>query len=114
MDAVTEVQLAPEQRGHSAQPARDEIHIEAVLHALADPVRLAIVRQLAGPGCEIACRGLEVSVSKSTLTHHLRILREAGVITDRHQGTAKYNSLRREDLDALFPGLLNGILAAPR
>lgn len=94
-------------------PDRDEIHIEPVLHALADPVRLEIVRQLAATG-EIACGALDVRVSKSTLTHHLRTLREAGVIMGRQQGTARYNWLRQEDLDALFPGLLNGILHAPR
>ncbi|MGC7095812.1 ArsR/SmtB family transcription factor [Amycolatopsis lurida] len=94
-------------------PDRDEIRIEPVLHALADPVRLEIVRQLAATG-EIACGNLDVRVSKSTLTHHLRTLREAGVIMGRQQGTARYNSLRQKDLDALFPGLLNGILHAPR
>ncbi|MFI6027930.1 ArsR/SmtB family transcription factor [Amycolatopsis magusensis] len=96
-------------------PERDEIRIESVLHALADPVRLRIVRQLAAAETgEIACGNLDVTVSKSTLTHHLRTLREAGVIMGRQQGTARYNSLRLEDLDALFPGLLNGILRAPR
>jgi DNA-binding transcriptional ArsR family regulator len=92
---------------------RDEIRIETVLHALADPVRLDVVRQLAG-GDEIACSTFDVPVSKSTLTHHLRILREAGVTRTRQQGTTRFNSLRREDLDALFPGLLDGVLAARR
>jgi len=53
-------------------------------------------------------------VTKSTLTHHLRTLREAGIIMGRQQGTARYNSLRRNDLDELFPGLLQGVLAARR
>lgn len=96
-----------------ANPDQDEIHIEAVLHALADPVRLDIVRQLAN-GDEIACNTFEVPVGKSTLTHHLRILREAGVTRTRQQGTTRFNSLRRQDLDALFPGLLDGVLAARR
>lgn len=95
-------------------PGLDEIRIEAVLAALADPVRLDMVRQLAGPGTEISCSGFEVSVTKSTLTHHLRTLREAGIIMGRRQGTARYNSLRRNDLDQLFPGLLQGVLAARR
>jgi DNA-binding transcriptional ArsR family regulator len=94
-------------------PARDEIHIEAVLAALADPVRLSMVRQLASEGTEVACSAFDVSVSKSTLTHHLRILREAGVIAGRKQGTTRLNTLRRNDLDILFPGLLQGVLAAP-
>ncbi|WP_116041295.1 ArsR/SmtB family transcription factor [Amycolatopsis palatopharyngis] len=94
-------------------PDRSEIRIESVLQALADPVRLAMVRQLAGAE-EISCSGFDVSVSKSTLTHHLRTLRESGIITGRHQGTTRFNSLRRDDLDALFPGLLDGVLAARR
>lgn len=95
-------------------PELDEIRIEAVLAALADPVRLDMVRQLAPPGTEIPCSGFDVSVTKSTLTHHLRTLREAGIIMGRQQGTARYNSLRRNDLDQLFPGLLQGVLAARR
>ncbi|SFP03083.1 DNA-binding transcriptional regulator, ArsR family [Amycolatopsis arida] len=95
-------------------PERDEIRIEAVLHALADPVRLEMVRQLAECDGEITCAGFDVPVSKSTLTHHLRTLREAGVIVGRSVGTTRLSRLRREDLDALFPGLLDGVLAAPR
>ncbi|MFI5590841.1 ArsR/SmtB family transcription factor [Amycolatopsis sp. NPDC051758] len=95
-------------------PTRDEITVEGVLRALADPVRLGIVRQLAAAGCEIACGGLTVPVTKSTITHHLSILRQAGVVAGRQEGTTRFNSLRRKDLDALFPGLLDGVLAAPR
>ncbi|GLY63419.1 transcriptional regulator [Amycolatopsis taiwanensis] len=97
--------------GEAVFPERDEIRIEAVLHALADPVRLDVVRQLARSG-EVACGALDVSVSKSTLTHHLRTLREAGVTVSRQQGTIRLQSLRRKDLDELFPGLLDGVLAA--
>nr|WP_246256905.1 metalloregulator ArsR/SmtB family transcription factor [Amycolatopsis anabasis] len=95
-------------------PDVGEIQIVKVLQALADPVRLDMVRQLAPADRELSCGTFEVSVSKSTLTHHLRILREAGVISSRQQGTTRFNSLRRNDLDALFPGLLDGVLAAPR
>jgi len=97
-----------------AYPDRDEITVEAVLRALADPVRLAMVRQLANSPSEISCSGFDVPVTKSTLTHHLATLRQAGVIVGRQDGTTRYNSLRRNDLDALFPGLLDGVLAAPR
>ncbi|MDT8909615.1 metalloregulator ArsR/SmtB family transcription factor [Amycolatopsis sp. PS_44_ISF1] len=95
-------------------PAREEMTVEAVLRALADPVRLGIVRQLAAAGTELACGVLAVPVTKSTLTHHLGILRQAGVVAGRQEGTTRYNSLRRKDLDALFPGLLDGVLAARR
>ncbi|WP_084756093.1 ArsR/SmtB family transcription factor [Pseudonocardia thermophila] len=96
------------------QPDRSEIRIEAVLAALADPVRLDVVRTLAGAPSGIACGELARTVSPSTRTHHLNTLRAAGVISTVAVGTRKISSLRREDLDALFPGLLDGVLAAPR
>ena len=94
-------------------PQREEIRIEGVLQALADPIRLRIVREIADRG-EMACGVLDLPVSKSTLTHHYRVLREAGVIHQQPVGTSKVNTLRRDDLDALFPGLLTGVLSAPR
>ncbi|MFG3020718.1 ArsR/SmtB family transcription factor [Streptomyces sp. NPDC048254] len=93
-------------------PRRDEVRLEAVLHALADPMRLRVVQALAGSPGEMACGDIELAVSKSTSTHHFRVLREAGVITQCYRGTAKMNGLRRDDLDALFPGLLDSVLAA--
>jgi DNA-binding transcriptional ArsR family regulator len=95
-------------------PAREDIRLEAVLHALADPMRLQVVRRLAamGEGQEAACSAIELAVSKSTSTHHFRVLREAGVIAQVYRGTAKMNALRRQDLDALFPGLLDTVLNA--
>lgn len=96
-------------------PAREEIRIESVLHALADPVRLHIVRELARIGCDgVACGAIELPVTKSTRTHHLRTLREAGVIQVKPVGTSRITTLRRDDLDALYPGLIAGILAAER
>lgn len=95
-------------------PERDEIRIEAVLHALADPVRLGIVRELANCPEGRSCGALELGVSPSTMTHHVRTLREAGVVFVRPRGTSRISTLRREDLDALYPGLLDGVLAAPR
>ena len=104
---TTEVMSAEE----AAQPARDEIELGAVLHALSDPVRLRMVAALDGDE-ERACGSFDVPVTKSTCTHHFRVLREAGVIRQRLEGTTKLNSLRREDLDALFPGLLDSVLRA--
>lgn len=97
-------------------PTRDEIRIDAVLQALADPVRLQMVRALAQipDGEGIACGALELPISKSTRTHHIRTLREAGVVRVRPEGTTRLTSLRRDDLDALYPGMLDGILNAPR
>jgi DNA-binding transcriptional ArsR family regulator len=96
------------------QPAREEIRIEQVLAALGDPVRLLYVRELARTPAEgVPCGVIPLPVTKSTRTHHLRILREAGVISMRAEGTRRIACLRRDDLDALYPGLLDGILGAP-
>ena len=92
-------------------PARDEIELAAVLHALSDPVRLSVVRTIAD-GREWTCNSFELPVSKSTCTHHFRVLREAGVLRQRVEGTTKLNSLRRDDLDARFPGLIDAVLEA--
>ncbi|WP_229891221.1 ArsR/SmtB family transcription factor [Streptomyces lavendofoliae] len=95
-----------------AHPARDEIRLEGVLHALSDPMRLRVVRELAAAGAEVSCSSIELPVTKSTTTHHFRVLRECGVIRQVYRGTAKMNGIRRADLDALFPGLLDTVLSA--
>ncbi|MFJ7627644.1 ArsR/SmtB family transcription factor [Streptomyces sp. NPDC097595] len=93
-------------------PAREEIRLEAVLHALSDPVRLCVVRELAAAGAELTCSCFDLPVTKSTSTHHFRVLRESGIVQQTYRGTAKMNGLRRDDLDALFPGLLDRVLEA--
>ncbi|WP_062432976.1 ArsR/SmtB family transcription factor [Herbidospora daliensis] len=93
-------------------PPAEEIRLEEVLHALADPARLEIVRFLAVSGAEVPCSAIDLAVSKSTTTHHYRVLREAGVITQVYRGTSKMNGLRRADLDRLFPGLLDSVVSA--
>jgi DNA-binding transcriptional ArsR family regulator len=104
---------APEKIAH---PKRAEIELSAVLHALSDPVRLGIVSALAAvEGEEPTCGSFDVPVTKATCTHHFKVLREAGVIHQRQEGTTRRNSLRSDDLEARFPGLLATILqAAPR
>ena len=92
-------------------PTREEIELPAVLHALSDPMRLRIVAKLA-LGDERTCGSFELPVVKSTCTHHFRVLREAGVIRQRLEGTTRMNSLRRADLDTRFPGLVDAVLAA--
>jgi DNA-binding transcriptional ArsR family regulator len=93
-------------------PAPGEIRLESVLHALSDPMRLRIVRELAVEGDELSCSQFALPVTKSTSTHHFRVLREAGVIRQVYRGTAKMNGLRKDDLDELFPGLLDRVLTA--
>lgn len=97
-----------------SHPSRSELELPAVLHALSDPVRLKIVAGLAGGGelGQRTCGSFDLPVTKSTCTHHFKVLREAGVIRQRQEGTTRLNSLRREDLDARFPGLLETVLQA--
>jgi len=94
-----------------SHPAAHEIALAAVLHALSDPMRLRIVAALAVED-KRTCKSFNLPVTKSTCTHHFRVLREAGVIRQRLEGTTRLNSLRREDLEARFPGLLDSVLRA--
>lgn len=92
-------------------PPKKSVDLSAVLYALSDPVRLSIVQTLATEG-ERACGTFNLPVAKSTASHHFRVLREAGIIEMKPRGTQYINSLRREDLDSRFPGLLNAVLGA--
>ena len=96
---------------HSDEPHLDEMTLAAVMAALSDPMRVAIVRQLAAEG-ERTCGTFDLGISKATRSHHFRVLREAGVISQTYRGTSKMNALRRADLEVLFPGLLDAVLAA--
>ena len=93
-------------------PRSDEIELAAVLHALSDPQRLAIVHSLATDPVPRSCGSFGLEVAKSTCTHHFRVLREAGVISQAREGTSRLNTLRVDDLDARFPGLLDAVLRA--
>ncbi|WP_404787353.1 ArsR/SmtB family transcription factor [Altericista sp. CCNU0014] len=90
-------------------PDRQQITLSGVLYALGDPIRLAIVRQLATKG-EQNCCDFEFAIARSTMSHHFKILRESGVVLSRKSGTQHLNSLRRQELDELFPGLLAAVL----
>ncbi len=93
-------------------PDADAIQLRAVLHALSDPQRLHIVRELAADIAPRPCGTLQLDVTKSTMTHHFRVLREAGLIRQERVGTTKLTSLRRDDLESRFPGLLDAVLAS--
>jgi DNA-binding transcriptional ArsR family regulator len=97
---------------HLHHPERSEIELPAVLHALSDPHRLEMVRRLAEDTDPRPCGTFDFEISKSTMTHHFRTLREAGVIRQERQGTTKMTELRRDDLDARFPGLLDAVLSS--
>jgi DNA-binding transcriptional ArsR family regulator len=93
------------------EPPADDLELTTVMAALSDPARVTIVRELAADG-ERACGTFELGVSKATRSHHLKVLREAGLTHTRLDGTHRFVSLRRDDVDARFPGLLAAVLAA--
>ena len=90
-------------------PNPDDIELTRVLYALSDPVRLDVVRQLAEGG-PATCAALDGGRPKSSMSHHFRVLREAGVVFTENSGPSHMNRLRRDDLDKLFPGLLSSVL----
>jgi DNA-binding transcriptional ArsR family regulator len=96
------------------QPGVDDIELTAVLHALSDPVRLRLVTELYDCDGERTCGSFDLPISKSTATHHWRVLRDAGVVTAREEGTKKFHRLRRPDLDRRFPGLLQAVVTTQR
>lgn len=93
-------------------PDLSEVELATVLHALSDPQRLRIVRELAASEAPLACGSFALDISKSTRTHHFRVLREAGLIEQRREGTKKLGTLRRAEVDARFPGLLDAVLGS--
>ena len=96
---------------HADEPLLDDVTLAVIMAALSDPVRVAIVRGLASDG-ECTCGAFELGVSKATRSHLFRVLREAGLTHTRAEGTHRHVSLRREEVDARFPGLLGAVLAA--
>jgi DNA-binding transcriptional ArsR family regulator len=94
-------------------PRVDELELADVLHALSDPVRLEIVRLLADQK-ERPCSAVEAKVAKSTLSHHFKVLREAGITFTRANGTHRLVTLRTDDLEDRFPGLISSVLNAAK
>jgi DNA-binding transcriptional ArsR family regulator len=92
-------------------PDPEEITLTGVLGALSDPVRLAVVAELAAEGGERGSGEFDYGVASSTLSHHLKVLRLAGVISHRKEGTRCFVSLR-PDLERALPGVLGAILRA--
>ena len=99
-------------------PAIEDITVEGILHALSDPVRVAIYAELAGSACANICSNfLQVSdrsIPKSTLSQHFRALREAGLVRSERQGVEMHNTSRCTEIEQRFPGLLPAILNAHR
>jgi len=96
----------------TVEPTREQLRLSAVLEALASPQRLEVVVRLTQEPAVLACGELIPEVSKSTRSHHLRMLRDSGVMRLNRDGRYLRPSLRRDDLDARFPGLLDAILGS--
>jgi DNA-binding transcriptional ArsR family regulator len=97
-------------------PSIEEISVEAILHALADPVRVALYAEIVASDYPRSCSSLMPiggkTLPKSTLSEHFKVLREAGLIHSERRGVEMLNSSRRAEIDRRFPGLLTAILAA--
>jgi DNA-binding transcriptional ArsR family regulator len=92
-------------------PALHEVSVEQVFYALSDPVRLEIVEKLCRTD-EASCNALDGGRPKSSVSHHFRVLRDAGLVWTRNEGVTHMNTLRRAELDKRFPGLLDAVLSA--
>jgi len=99
-------------------PAVGEVTVEGILHALSDPVRVAIFADIAGSHCSQSCSRFlkirEQAIPKSTLSHHFRALREAGLIHSERHGVELQNTSRCAEIDGRFPGLITAIVSAHR
>lgn len=91
-------------------PSREHLSLTDVLYALSDPVRLRVVQQLARQTSPRPCGELGIPIPKPTLSHHLKVLRQAGIVSVRTEGTTRLHELRVIDLDARFPGLIESVL----
>lgn len=98
-------------RPELTHPPTEALDLLEVLHALSDPTRMTIVATLLSSP-EMACGTFPVEVAASTLTHHFRVLRDAGVIRQRDDGNRRWTSLRAADLEERFPGLLDTVMRA--
>jgi DNA-binding transcriptional ArsR family regulator len=97
-------------------PPIQEITVEGILHALSDPVRMALFAGIVAQGCPRSCTNFlaltERPIPKSTLSQHFKILREAGLIRSERRGVEMHTVSRCEEVDQRFPGLIQAIVAA--
>src|SRR6266436_749369 len=97
-------------------PSIEDVTVEGILHALSDPVRVAIYADIVGSDCSHNCSNFlnvrEKSIPKSTLSQHFRALREAGLIRGERRGVEMYNTSRCAEIEERFPGLIRAIVNA--
>jgi DNA-binding transcriptional ArsR family regulator len=97
-------------------PSIEDVTVEGILHALSDPVRVAIYADIVGAQCPQNCSSFlkvsEKNIPKSTLSQHFKALREAGLIRGERQGVEMQNTSRCAEIEKRFPGLIMGIISA--
>jgi DNA-binding transcriptional ArsR family regulator len=97
-------------------PSLEDISVEGILHALSDPIRVAIFADIVSQGCSQNCSKFltvsEKAIPKSTLSEHFRALREAGLIRGERRGVEMHNTSRCAEIEDRFPGLLRAIVNA--
>jgi DNA-binding transcriptional ArsR family regulator len=97
-------------------PSLEEVSVEAILHALSDPVRVAIFAEIVESECSRSCSNFlnisEKDIPKSTLSQHFKVLREAGLVRGERRGVEMHNTSRCAEIDQRFPGLIAAIVNA--
>ena len=97
-------------------PPIEAVRLEAILHALSDPVRVQICLEIAGAECPLTCQAFssvnERTIPKSSLSQHFKVLREAGLIRSERQGVEMRNTSRCDEIEGHFPGLVAAIINA--
>lgn len=93
-------------------PSIDQVELTDIMYALSDPARLEIVGRLANAGRKMTCGELDLNRPKSSMSHHFKILRAAGIVETLIEGTEHMNALRVEEIEQKFPGVLQSVLRA--
>lgn len=93
-------------------PSIEQVELTDIMYALADPTRLEIVVMLAQAGKKLTCGEIDLNRPKSSMSHHFKILRSAGLVETLIEGTEHMNALRLEEVERKYPGVLNAVLKA--
>lgn len=93
-------------------PSIEQVELTDIMYALADPTRLEIVCILAKSGRTMTCGELDLNRPKSSMSHHFKILRSAGLVETVIEGTEHMNSLRYQEIEGRYPGVLHAVLKA--
>jgi len=91
-------------------PTIEQVELTDIMYALSDPTRLEIVMRLANAGKKLTCGELDLNRPKSSMSHHFKILRGAGLVLTLIEGTEHMNSLRIEEIEQKFPGVLSSVI----